>query len=208
MRRRPRNRREGQVMDPFIVFVGAIWVLWWCVKAAARPKGSDEPEAWWNLAGFGLAEAFADPAAPASPPRPAVPEAGDAAFIDSACDTYEAVLLAVARGDLSAVAGLLTPEVLADLEEALASRRRLGEVASMTLVGIASAKVVASGKSGTMEWADVHVRADVVTSVRDGSGALVRGDPGHVSQTADLWTFERSLPENGPWKLAATGVGE
>jgi uncharacterized protein YeaO (DUF488 family) len=193
------------VMDPFIVVVAVIWGLWWCVKNAARLKGPEEAEPWWNLAGFGLAEAFGYPAAEPVPPARPVPDADDASFIDGACEAYEKILLAMAAGDLAPVAGLMTAEVRADLDGVLASRRRLGEVASLTLVGISAAKVLGSGTLEQMKWAEVRVRADLVTCIRDRDGEVILGDPNRVAQTSDIWTFERNMQETGsPWRLAAT----
>jgi predicted lipid-binding transport protein (Tim44 family) len=183
--------------------------LWWYLKDAAGPKGRDESEPWWNLAGFGLAEAFGYPAPESGPPPRTAPEAGDASFIDGACDAYEMILQAVADGDLTGVAGLLTAPIRADFEEILATRRRLGEVASLTLIGISTAEVIGSGTFEQTKWADVRICADLVSFVRDREGQVIRGDHSRVSRANDLWTIERDMVENGGlWRLAATSAGQ
>ncbi|HEY0920846.1 Tim44 domain-containing protein [Devosia sp.] len=177
------------------------------------------------------------PGAPAEPPAPARPdgvaagaagttaaneeaarlaatlqrlaEGGDGvpALLEGARQAYEDLLAAYAAGDLAGHDHLLAGPIRQAFETALAERQARGETSSLTFIGFHTAEIVAAGVDEAQAWMDVHFVADIVASTRDGAGKVLTGHPTRVTQTDEVWTFERDLaaPASG-WRLAATAA--
>ena len=85
------------------------------------------------------------------------------------------------------------------------SARPRQETIEFTFVGIDKAEITeASLKSGTAQIT-VRFLSKLISATHDKAGAVIDGDPVHVGDVTDIWTFAREVTSRDPnWKLVAT----
>jgi predicted lipid-binding transport protein (Tim44 family) len=160
-------------------------------------------------------------AEPAGPPRPrrTVPDArsepGQALaamaridpsftpdrFLDGAEQAFRIIVGAYATGDRAALHPLLSPDIMAAFEQAIAAREANGETQRTEIRGIAEQRIEAVALRSTT--ADITVRfvTDQVSLTVGKDGQPVHGTES-VTEITDIWTFERDLRAPDPtWRL-------
>jgi predicted lipid-binding transport protein (Tim44 family) len=126
-------------------------------------------------------------------------------FIGGAKAAYEMVVTAFAEGDRKTLKQLLSREVLDGFVAAIGERESRGETIEFKFVGIDKAEITAAGVKGTTVQVTVRFLSKLVSATHDKSGKVVDGDPTHVGDVTDIWTFERDANSRDPnWKLVAT----
>ncbi len=129
-------------------------------------------------------------------------------FTNGAKLAYELIVAAFASGNLSEHGHLLSPDVRAAFEAAIAERKARGEMLSTTFIGFRSVELVDAGLAEGMAWIDVRFVSGMVSVTRDRDGKVIVGHPERVIELAELWTFERELRSSAPeWILVATEAG-
>jgi predicted lipid-binding transport protein (Tim44 family) len=126
-------------------------------------------------------------------------------FINGAKAAYEMIVTAFAEGDRKSLKNLLSKEVYDGFVSAIAQREGRGETIEFRFVGIDKAEITdASLKSGT-EQVTVRFNSKLISATHDKTGAVIDGDPVHVGDVTDIWTFAREVSSRDPnWKLVAT----
>ena len=127
------------------------------------------------------------------------------AFLDGAKAAYEMIVTAFAEGDRKALKNLLSREVYDGFVSAIAQREGRGETIEFRFVGIDKAEITdASLKNGT-EQVTVKFHSKLISATHDKTGTVIDGDPVHVGDVTDIWTFARDVSSRDPnWKLVAT----
>lgn len=102
-------------------------------------------------------------------------------------------------GDIGRFAGLMSPEVEAALQQAIADRAASGEP-GVRLVGAQSAKIVdAAVEDGT---ATLRIAFVGLLAARTGAADP---HPADLLEATEVWTFERSTDRHRPeWRLVGT----
>ena len=127
------------------------------------------------------------------------------AFIAGAKGAYEMVVTAFAEGDRRTLKQLLSREVLDGFVAAIGDRESRGETIEFKFVGIDKAEITAAGVKGSTVQVTVRFLSKLVSATHDKAGKVVDGDPTHVGDVTDIWTFERDANSRDPnWKLVAT----
>jgi predicted lipid-binding transport protein (Tim44 family) len=128
-----------------------------------------------------------------------------AAFIEGGKRAYELIVTAFAEGDRKTLKLLLSREVYDGFVAAINEREGRGETIDFKFVGIDRAEITGgSVKNGTAQ-VTVRFLSKLISATRDKSGAVVDGDPTHVGDVTDIWTFARETASRDPnWKLVAT----
>jgi predicted lipid-binding transport protein (Tim44 family) len=127
------------------------------------------------------------------------------AFLAGAKAAYEMVVTAFAEGDRKTLKPLLGREVNDGFTSAIAEREQRGETIEFKFVGIDKADITAAGVKGPTVQVTVRFLSKLVSATHDKSGAVIDGDPTHVGDVTDIWTFERDVNSRDPnWKLVAT----
>jgi predicted lipid-binding transport protein (Tim44 family) len=117
-------------------------------------------------------------------------------FLAGARDAYVRIVKAFGAGDRASLVPLLSPQVLAAFEGAIAAR---GSATSAAFVSLDDAHIVAASLEGRHAEITVSFRATFADGPagQDGNGA-----PQNVT---DVWTFARNLDSADPnWLLVAT----
>jgi len=126
-------------------------------------------------------------------------------FIAGAKGAYEMIVTAFAEGDRRTLKQLLSREVLDGFVAAIGEREARGETIEFKFVGIDKAEITGAGVKGSTVQVTVRFLSKLVSATHDKTGAVVDGDPTHVGDVTDIWTFERDANSRDPnWKLVAT----
>jgi predicted lipid-binding transport protein (Tim44 family) len=126
-------------------------------------------------------------------------------FIAGARQAYEMIVTAFAEGDRKTLRQLLSRDVYDGFVAAVAEREKRQEKVEFNFVGIEKAEITdASMKNGFVQ-VTVRFVSQLISATRDADGAVIDGDPTHVTDVTDIWTFGRTVPSRDPnWKLVAT----
>jgi len=127
------------------------------------------------------------------------------AFLDGARRAYEMIVTAFAEGDRKTLKQLLNREVFDGFVAAINERETRGETIEFKFVGIDRAEITAASVKGGMAQITVRFLSKLISATRDKAGTVVDGDPVHVGDVTDIWTFARETASRDPnWKLVAT----
>ena len=125
-------------------------------------------------------------------------------FLAGARQAYEMIVKAFAAGDRETLRPLLSPEVMANFETAIAAREAQNRTEKAEFLVTPRTDLDSVTVEGDVAKAVVRILAEIRT--RSTSAA---GDAVDDRRTADLWTFERDLKSKNPnWTLVRVDVAE
>ena len=128
-------------------------------------------------------------------------------FLGGARGAFEMIVGAFARGDVDTLRPLLAEDVFAGFADAIEQREAASETLATEIVGIKAVEVVEARMQGTQALVSVRFVSDQVNVTRDAQGAVVDGDPDHLAEVVDVWTFGRDTASRDPnWFLVATSA--
>lgn len=168
---------------------------------APVPADEEPPPPVWA----GIAEAGSDLARTLEKIAGADPAFSPKAFVEGAKLAYEMIVDAFAKGDKSALKGLLTSEVYDGFAGAIDARTKAGHRIESRFVGIEKARLTAANLAGSRAALTVEFDSELISATYAASGELVDGNPSEIQHVTDVWTFERDVSSRNPnWKLSAT----
>ncbi len=127
------------------------------------------------------------------------------AFLDGARRAYEMIVTAFAEGDRKTLKQLLNREVFDGFVAAIDEREKQGQTIEFKFVGIDRAEFTAASVKGGTVQVTVRFLSKLISATHDKDGEVVDGDPVHVGDVTDIWTFARETASRDPnWKLVAT----
>ena len=127
------------------------------------------------------------------------------AFLAGARAAYEMIVTAFAEGDRKTLRNLLSREVNDGFVAAIADREQRQEKIEFKFVGIDKAEITEASLKAETAQLTVRFLSKLISATRDKSGAVIDGDPVHVGDVTDIWTFAREVTLRDPnWKLIAT----
>jgi predicted lipid-binding transport protein (Tim44 family) len=156
-------------------------------------------------------------APPPSGPRAASPEAGLAqiraadpkfdpdGFVQGARSAFEIIVNAFAAGDTATLRPLLSDDVYERFAEAIRHRLDAKETLETHLVSIKAAEIDEAELNGRTAFVTVKFVSDQINVTRAADGTIIEGEPDHVVEKTDFWTFARNTRSQDPnWLLVAT----
>ena len=127
-------------------------------------------------------------------------------FVEGSRMAFEMILNAYAMGDTKSLKNLLSSEVYAGFEHAIAEREAEGQTLQETLVGLSKAEMVEAYMDGREAHVTVKFVSEQISALLDSDGSVIDGDPTKVVEATDFWTFARSTKSRNPnWALVGTG---
>jgi predicted lipid-binding transport protein (Tim44 family) len=127
------------------------------------------------------------------------------AFLAGARAAYEMVVTAFAEGDRKVLKQLLSREVYDGFVSAISQRESRQETIEFKFVGIDKAEIVDAALKNNSAQITVKFLSKLISATHDKGGAVIDGDPVHVGDVTDIWTFARDVSSRDPnWKLVAT----
>ncbi len=125
-------------------------------------------------------------------------------FLGGAASAYETIVRAFAAGDRETLGKLLSPDVLADFESAIAAREAEGRTEAAEFPQKPRADLEKADVNGDMARATVRFLAEFRSRTKGPEGEAVDD-----RRTAELWTFERSLKSKNPnWTLVRVDAAQ
>ena len=135
----------------------------------------------------------------------AAPDFDRSEFLVGARTAFEMIIQAFAEGDRELLESLLSGEVYGNFLSAITSREDASEKLENTLIRIVSAEPIEAYMDGASAHVTIKIVSEQINVTRDAKGEVVDGDPDHVSEITDIWTFARDTQTADPnWALVAT----
>jgi predicted lipid-binding transport protein (Tim44 family) len=126
-------------------------------------------------------------------------------FVEGARRAYEMIVTAFAKSDRDALRPLVSDDVYAAFEHAIAEREVKKEKVEFTFVGFREVKIVHAELKKTLAEVTLSFAAQFISATTDAEGNPVEGDNKTVRDVTDVWTFERNVRASDPnWRLVAT----
>ena len=126
-------------------------------------------------------------------------------FLVGARTAFEFIIQAFAEGDTETLENLLNDEVYQNFLSAIRSREAANETLENTLVRIRTADAIEAYMDGAVAFVTMKIVSEQVNVTRDAAGEVASGDPGHITEITDIWTFARDTNSRDPnWELVAT----
>jgi predicted lipid-binding transport protein (Tim44 family) len=126
-------------------------------------------------------------------------------FIAGARTAFEMIVEAFAKGDRKTLQMLLSPEVYENFEGAIRDREGKNQTLENTLIRIVSTDPVEAELDGSVGSITVKIVSEQVNVTKNAAGEVADGNPNHITEVTDIWTFSRDLRSRDPnWKLVAT----
>jgi predicted lipid-binding transport protein (Tim44 family) len=127
------------------------------------------------------------------------------AFLAGGRAAYEMIVTAFAEGDRKTLKNLLSREVFDGFVGAIGQREQRQETIEFKFVGIDKAEMTEAALKGGTSQITVRFLSKLISATRDKAGTVIDGDPVHVGDVTDIWTFARDVSARDPnWKLIAT----
>lgn len=126
-------------------------------------------------------------------------------FLGGSKAAYEMIVTAYAEGNRGELKGLLSREVYDGFVSAISERESRGEVMEFKFVGIDKAEITEAVLKNDTAQITVRFQSKLLSATHDQSGNVIDGDPVHIGDVTDIWTFVRDTSSHDPnWKLVAT----
>lgn len=135
------------------------------------------------------------------------PDFDEAKFEEGARAAFDYIVGAFAAGERAKLKPLLSEEVYANFEQAIAAREQAGHKAETTLVRIKSCDIAEARMEGQSAFVGVKYVSEQINVTRDAEGKVVEGNPDRITEATDIWTFARNTRSSDPnWTLVRTDV--
>ncbi len=130
-------------------------------------------------------------------------------FAAGAADAFAYVVESFADGDRETLKDLLAPSVYQSFDAALRDREVRGENVKTEIHAVRKADLIRAVLRDKMVYLSVRFTADETCVIRDKAGEIIAGDPDHVTEMIDVWTFGRALKSRDPrWLVYETSDGD
>lgn len=127
------------------------------------------------------------------------------AFVEGAKSAYEMIVGSFASGDKATLKNLLSREVFDGFSRAIDGREAQGHKVDSRFVGISRATIQQASLAGKKASITMEFVSELISATYDKAGEVIDGDPRHIQEVTDVWTFERDVTSRNPnWKLVAT----
>jgi predicted lipid-binding transport protein (Tim44 family) len=125
-------------------------------------------------------------------------------FLSGARQAYEMIVKAFAASDRETLRPLLSPDVMANFETAIAAREAQNRTEKAEFLVPPRTDLDSVSVEGDVAKAVVRILAEIRTR-----STSAEGDAVDDRRTADLWTFQRDLKSKNPnWTLVRVDVAE
>lgn len=126
-------------------------------------------------------------------------------FLKGARGAFDVIVQAFAEGDADTLRDLLSEDVYENFSDAIEQRKADGHVLETTIIGTRSAQIVEADLVDGDAAVTVSFLTEQINVTRDSEGRILDGDPSHVNEITDIWTFRRDVRSRDPnWKLVET----
>ncbi len=113
--------------------------------------------------------------------------------------------MAFAEGDTAKLEPLLSEDVYEGFAAAIRERKEKNRTLETDVVRILDTELLEASMEGRIASITVKYTTEQINVTRDVNGNVVDGDPDHIAEVVDIWTYERDTGATNPnWVLVAT----
>jgi len=124
-------------------------------------------------------------------------------FLKGAEIAYETILTSFAHGDNKKLRSLLTPDMVANFEQAIQERNKENIKSEFTFIGVKESSVEKYERIKNELFASVKFVSEVISVKKDKDDKIIEGNPDKIKQVIDYWKFTRNILKKGPnWYLS------
>jgi predicted lipid-binding transport protein (Tim44 family) len=153
----------------------------------------------------GIAEAGTAVAAGLDAIAKAEPDFDARHFLSGAKGAYEMIVMAFAEGDRKTLKNLLAKDVFDGFAQSISERETREETVDSRFVALDKADITHAELKASAVQVTVRFVSQLITATRNKAGEVVSGNPEHVTNVIDVWTFAREIGARDPnWKLVST----
>lgn len=133
------------------------------------------------------------------------PAFNEKAFLQGAREAFRMIVSAYAEGDKATLKGLLDKKVYTKFAAVIDERKQKGESMTFSLEQIRSVDIINVQLKKSIADISVEIVSEQMEVTRDKEGNIIEGDPNHLEEIHDIWTFQRDLLAPDPnWLLVST----
>jgi predicted lipid-binding transport protein (Tim44 family) len=128
-------------------------------------------------------------------------------FLKGAQIAYETIITDFSDSDNKLIASrpLLGKKVYDQFKEALLDRKKKGDFAEITFIGIKSAKIKKHKKIEDRQEVTVDFVSEIITCIKDKDKKIISGDAEKIKTVYDTWVFSKDMKSSNPnWLLIDT----
>jgi len=122
---------------------------------------------------------------------------------------FEYIVMAFAAGEPAKLHPLLSKAVYEGFAAAIKARQEEGLTLTTTLVRIMDAELTEASMNGRTASITLRYLTEQINVTTNADDKVVDGDPDHITEAVDIWTYERNTRASDPnWTLVATETPE
>jgi predicted lipid-binding transport protein (Tim44 family) len=126
-------------------------------------------------------------------------------FIAGARHAFEIIVQSFARGDVTTLKSLCSPEVSGTFESVIQQRTEAQQTAEATLERQEEPLIIDARLDGRIAFITVKFVTEQIAVTRAADGSVIDGDPERATEHTDIWTFTRDVRARDPnWLLVGT----
>ncbi|MBU6338578.1 MAG: 39S ribosomal protein L45 [Rickettsiales bacterium] len=126
-------------------------------------------------------------------------------FLNGAKSAFEMVVKAFAVADLETLKFLLADKIYSGFDQAISTRRSMGQNLVTNLIAIDKAEIIAASMIGNDALVTVKFFSRQINYVTDQKGDIIEGKKDEIFELSDVWKFKRDVTVNSPnWLVIAT----
>ncbi len=125
-------------------------------------------------------------------------------FIANAKMSFQMIVDAFTKGDISKIKNLLMPDIYSAFEGEINKRKENKHVVDFSLICFDSVKIL--NTSVQKEEVTVQFVTEQINLLKDAEGNVIEGDEMSVATVTDTWTFRKK--GRTKWVVSATKSGE
>ena len=128
-----------------------------------------------------------------------------ARFMQNAKAAYETILNAFAAGETSKLEPLLSKSTLDVFVSEIQRRKQAGEISIFKFIRLITSELRKAEIIGTEAQLTVAFSAELVSAIKNATGAIISGNEKAIVQVKEVWTFASQLDQNPVgWHLSET----
>ena len=126
-------------------------------------------------------------------------------FLEGAQEAFAIIVESFGEGDRETLNDLLSEQVYAAFEGAIAEREKNGETMETEIHAIKAIEVIEASMDKKTAYVTLRITADETSVTRDSEGEVIAGHPDKVTEMRDVWVFARETRSRDPrWLLHET----
>jgi predicted lipid-binding transport protein (Tim44 family) len=126
-------------------------------------------------------------------------------FLNGAEKAFEMILSSFMKGDKEALKDLVGEKLLKQFSTVIDQREKAGQRAELAFLRLAAIKIEDISIKNHKALIKVLFQSEQTQLLRNDKNEVLEGDPDHIDQIDEVWTFERPLEAKTPnWVLVET----